>query len=300
MHHETLLYMVQQLPGERKKRPPALPQPLFEGAAGTGAVEVPRGEARLGAARPELPFGWDNEFPEHRVGVPPFRIDRTAVRNSEYLEFVKAGGYEEERLWDVESWAWRRRRDVRHPNFWRRGETGWLYRTLFEELPLARVGDWPVFVSWAEASAYARWRGLRLPTEAEFHRAAYATPDGGRQPFPWGEHPPSAERVNCGFRHWSPTPVGLFAAGASAWGALDLVGNGWEWTATPFAPFPGFAPLATYPGYSQDFFDGRHYVMLGASWATDDALVRRSFRNWFQPHYPYVFAKFRCVSAFAP
>ena len=157
-------------------------------------------------------------------------------------------------------------------------------RSLLEDVPFEMAASWPVMVSWAEARAYACWRGARLPTEAEWHRAAYGT-----QP------PPSTSRANVGFRHASPVPAGTSGAGASPWGVLDLVGNGWEWTSSPFAPFPGFEPMPRYPGYSADFFDGRHFVLLGGSWATDASLLRRSFRNWFQPHYPYVFSKLRCV-----
>jgi formylglycine-generating enzyme required for sulfatase activity len=149
--------------------------------------------------------------------------------------------------------------------------------------------------SWAEASAYARWRGARLPREEELHRAAYASPDGTRRLWPWGDEAPQACHGNFDFRRGSPLPVGAHPAGASAWGVLELVGNGWEWTETPFGPLPGFQAMPRYPGYSADFFDGRHFVLLGGSWATDRALLRRSFRNWFQPHYPYVFAKHRCV-----
>jgi formylglycine-generating enzyme required for sulfatase activity len=146
-----------------------------------------------------------------------------------------------------------------------------------------------------EAAAFARWEGVRLPTEAEYHRAAFGTPADGRREHPWGEESPQAGHGNFGFRLWSPAPVGSFPAGASAFGVHELVGNGWEWTSTPFGPFPGFVPLEGYEGYSADFFDDQHFVMLGGSWATDTALVRRSFRNWFRPHYPYVFSKFRCV-----
>jgi formylglycine-generating enzyme required for sulfatase activity len=167
---------------------------------------------------------------------------------------------------------------------------------MFDEIPLERVASWPVYVSLAEARAYARWRGKRLPAEAEFHRAAYCGPDGRETIYPWGEAAPSARHGNFDFTDWAPAPVGSHAAGASRWGVGELVGNGWELTDTPFAPLPGFVPMATYPDYSRDFFDGKHFVVKGASWATDAALLRPSFRNWYQAHYPYVFAKFRCVS----
>jgi iron(II)-dependent oxidoreductase len=281
-------------------RPPAgRPSYVFTGSAPPGVVAVPAGRTVLGAARDSIRFGWDNEFPEQEVDVPTFLIDRTPVRNRDFLEFMDAGGFDRRELWTEDGWEWRRRQDVWHPPFWRPVDGGargrWVYRALFDELPLEDVLDWPVSVSWAAAAAFARWRGARLPTEPELHRAAYGTPAGTLRPFPWGEAAPDGTRGNLDFRHWSPTPVGAYPDGASAWGALELVGNGWEWTSTAFAPLRGFEAMPNYPEYSADFFDGRHYVMLGASWATDARLVRRSFRNWFQPHYPYTFAKFRCA-----
>ena len=297
MHHETLLYMIQQLPAGQKVRPSDLP-PLERGAVAPPArpVAVPGARVRLGVDFDDLPFGWDNEFGRLEVEVEDFGIDSTPVRNHEFLEFVRAGGYESRELWVDEDWAWRERRRIAHPAMWRRSGGGWTQQTLFDDVPLEEVADWPVYVSWAEARAFARWRGARLPTEAEWHRAAYGSPEGAVRAYPWGDAPPSPRHGNFGLRHWSPVPAGLFPAGASAWGVLDLVGNGWEWTDTVFGPLPGFTPyIRTYPGYSADFFDGRHYVLRGASWATDEALIRRSFRNWFQPHYPYVFAKFRTV-----
>ena len=163
-----------------------------------------------------------------------------------------------------------------------------------------------MYVSLAEARAFASWRGERLPTEAEFHRAAFGdrpradgagAPEDGERRLPWGEAVPAERHGNFGFRQWAPTPVGTHPEGASAWGVQDLIGDGWEWTNTVFAGLPGFtAYIPGYEGYSADFFDGKHYVLKGGSWATADALVRPSFRNWFQAHYPYVFAKFRCVA----
>jgi ergothioneine biosynthesis protein EgtB len=281
MHHETLLYMVEELDHGLKRRPEGWPELPAAGASRPVCpVAVPEGEAVLGTAPGSLPFGWDNEFPEHRVRVPRFAIDDRPATNADLLEFARDGGYAEPRHWREEDWAWRVRRCVHRPHKWVRDRDGFRVRSLLEDVPLRRAAHWPATVSWAEASAYARWRGARLPTEAEWHRAACGISRGS---------------ANFHFRHASPLPVGTAPEGASEWGVHELVGNGWEWTGTPFAPFPGFAPMPRYPGYSADFFDGRHFVLLGASWATDEVLVRPSFRNWFQPHYPYVFSKFRCA-----
>jgi ergothioneine biosynthesis protein EgtB len=294
MHHETLLYMVQELAHERKCPPRGLPALVVDGAVAPTRVRVPAGLARFGRPRGGG-FGWDNEFPGTSLEVPAFAIDTTPVRNREYLEFVESGGYGERRHWSEDGWAWRDRRGMSHPHAWLRAGGGWSCRTLLRDVPLEDAFDWPVAVSQCEAQAYARWRGARLPTEPELHRAARGTPEGGWRDHPWGDAPPGPAHGNFGFERWAPAPVGSYPAGQSAFGVHELVGNGWEWTQTPFAPFPGFVPMATYPGYSADFFDGRHFVLLGASWATDPRLVRPSFRNWFQPHYPYVFSKFRCV-----
>ena len=294
MHHETLFYMLQALPLNLLRRAAGV-EYAFERRAPAGAqVTLPGGCVRLGVARDEPPFRWDNESGPHEVEVATFRMDVAPVRNAEFLRFVEDGGYRDARLWSPEAWAWRERHRIAHPFTWSTGPEGWTVRTLFDVLPLESVGEWPVAVSHAEASAYAAWRGSRLPSEAEFERAAYGRLHESRA-FPWGDDPPAPRHGNFDFQRWSATPVGSHPAGATPEGVLDLVGSGWEWTRTPFAPYAGFQPTPEYPGYSADFFDGAHFVMRGASWATDASLLRRSFRNWFQPHYPYVFAKFRCV-----
>jgi ergothioneine biosynthesis protein EgtB len=282
MHHETLLYMFQELDHGLKRRPADWPSlPASREAGAVREVEVPAGEAVLGAAPGSIPFGWDNEFPEMRVDVAAFAIDDRPVTNAEMLAFVKAGGYAEPGLWRAEDWAWRARLGITRPHSFRGAGESLAVRGLLEDVAFATAAHWPATVSWAEAAAYARWRGARLPTEAEWRRVAEGIPR------------PAAGNVH--FRHGSPVPVGAHPEGASAWGVLDLVGNGWEWTSSVFAPFPGFEPMPRYAVYSADFFDGAHYVMLGGSWATDEALLRPSFRNWFQPHYPYVFSQFRCA-----
>jgi gamma-glutamyl hercynylcysteine S-oxide synthase len=325
MHQETLLYMWHRLPYEKKVRPPkggsyaldsGLPAPGGRrppaGARAAERVRVPAGAATLGADRQRIAFGWDNEFDQHRVDVPAFDIDVHNVTNADFLAFVDAGGYRTRELWEPAHWEWLQHERVTHPAFWvpstrassnaRSGEAvGWDWLGMFEAIPLP--SDWPVYVSYAEARAYARWKDRRLPTEAEFHRAAYGTPSGAERAQPWGDAVPEARgatgqpRGNFDFLRVDPVPIGSFPAGASAWGVHDLVGNGWEWTSTVFAPFPGFTPMASYPEYSADFFDGQHYVLKGASPATASALIRRSFRNWFRPNYPYVYASFRTVSA---
>jgi gamma-glutamyl hercynylcysteine S-oxide synthase len=210
------------------------------------------------------------------------------------MSFVQAGGYSESSLWDKEAWEWKKKEGVQHPVFWRRAGNLWMYRTMFGEMQLPM--DWPVYVSHAEASAYAKWLGRKLPTEEQFHRAAYGTWDSEvERRYPWGDEAPDSRYGNFDSTHWDPSPVGSYPRGASAHGVHDLVGNGWEWTRTEFKPFPGFTAMPFYPGYSANFFDGKHYVMKGGSPRTAACMLRRSFRNWFQPHYPYVYATFRCV-----
>jgi ergothioneine biosynthesis protein EgtB len=295
MHQETLLYMWHRLPYDQKRKPQDLHYELGTSAPSGGrSIRISEGVATLGADRDKVVFGWDNEFDEHQAHVPAFDIDQHNVTNADFLTFIEAGGYQNQALWSAENWAWIRTENVRHPAFWAEEQGRWFWRGMFELIPLPP--SWPVYVSQAEASAFARWRGRRLPTEAEFHRAAFGTPAGPERVYPWGDAPPDASRGNFDFNAWEPVPVGSRPLGASAWGVHDLVGNGWEWTSTIFGPFAGFSPMASYPEYSADFFDGQHFVMKGASPATARELLRRSFRNWFRPNYPYVYATFRTVS----
>jgi ergothioneine biosynthesis protein EgtB len=295
MHAETLAYMLHQLPLESKLRQKQASPPSPPPAA-SGMVKIPAGVATLGMARNgNGAFGWDNEFETQEVAVAEFAIDVHNVTNRQFLEFMRAGGYEDRSLWSISDWAWKSGQGIDHPISWTRRGEQWFYRAMFEEVPLPL--DWPVYASHAEASAYTRWKGKALPTEAQFHRAAFATPDGPERDHPWGNEPPQPHLGNFNFQRWDPAPAGAFPAGASAFGVADLVGNGWEWTSTVFTPLPGFRAFPFYPGYSADFFDGKHYVIKGGSARTADRLLRRSFRNWFQPHYPYVFAKFRGVSS---
>jgi iron(II)-dependent oxidoreductase len=221
-------------------------------------TEIPAGTATLGRPQDDG-FGWDNEFREYSLYVPAFRIGKYKVTNGEYLEFVRAGG------------------EV--PNFWTQQDGQWMYRGMFSQVPLPAAA--PVYVTQEQASAYAQWAGGSLPTEAQWHRAAQGAQAAG----------------NLDFQHWDPLAVSATPEGDSDRGVSQLIGNGWEWTASIFEPFPGFTPFPFYKGYSADFFDGQHFVMKGASPRTAGRLARASFRNWFRPRYPYAYAGFRVVKA---
>ena len=303
MHAETLAYLMHPLPYAQKIRPDDY---VSQSASRKAAHEItdrmayiPAGAATLGMQREAHIFGWDNEFEETRVGVPEFQIRVFPVTNGEFCEFVRAGGYEKEQLWRPEDWSWKTAVNLTHPFFWNgdsddaRG-ANWNYRGMFEEFPLPL--DAPVYVSHAEANAFARWKNQHLPSEPQWHRAAYGTPTESECAYPWGDVEPGRERGNFDFANWDPTAVDAYPAGQSAFGVHDLLGNGWEWTSSVFGPFPGFEPFPFYAGYSANFFDGKHFVMKGGSPRTARSMLRRSFRNWFQPHYPYVYAKFRTVA----
>jgi ergothioneine biosynthesis protein EgtB len=301
MHAETLAYLFHNLPVQHK-----LPYDVTSGDPGPAPrprqVTIPAGSATLGQVRGRPnSFGWDNEFDEQVVQVPSFSIDVFPTTNHEFLKFVHAGGYENAAYWRPEDWEWKRQHGLEHPHFWVRQssapandpETPWEYQGMFGRVPLPAA--WPVYVSYAEANAFAQWAGRKLPTEAQWQRAAYARQDGTESSFPWGDAHPDPARGNFHHMSWEPTRVDAHPKGASAFGVFDLLGNGWEWTSTPFGPLPGFEPFPFYKGYSADFFDGKHFVMKGGSARTDSCMLRRSYRNWFQPHYPYIYSTFRCV-----
>jgi gamma-glutamyl hercynylcysteine S-oxide synthase len=273
MHQETTLYIVHQLAFDRKRRLTARHED--RALRPPSMISVPAGTATLGAQPDAIAFGWDNEFGRTEEPVGAFEIATHPVTNAQWLRFIHEGGPV--------------------PAFWQERDGEWFLRLVFEEIPLPR--SWPAYVTHQQARAYANWKGMRLPTEPEYHRAAFGSPGGIERPFPWGAQAPAAEHGNFGLERFDPEPVDAHPSGDSAWGVADLIGNGWEWTATPFAPLPGFEAMASYPQYSADFFDGKHYVLKGASPVTPRELVRRSFRNWFFDDYPYMYAKFRCVAA---
>lgn len=282
MHQETLLYMFHQLPAHLKKKPhfaqnghqhKQAPEPYM--------VNIPAGLAQLGAVPDTQKFVWDNELPVQDHFVPAFEVDAFNITNGQFLTFIEADGYNNPAFWTDKTWQWKCEQKKAHPEFWKNKNGTWMLRDFFEDIPLPL--DWPVYVTHAEASAYARFVNKALPTEAEWQRVAY------------GHHHNGVLQGNIDFKQWSPVPVGAEPEAVNGWGVHDLIGNGWEWTSTPFAPLDGFTPSDAYPQYSADFFEGDHYVVKGGSHFTDARLIRPSFRNWYYWHYPYMYATFRCV-----
>jgi gamma-glutamyl hercynylcysteine S-oxide synthase len=282
MHAETLAYMLHQLPVDRKIAPSdARAARTSKTPLTHQSMRIPAGDVTLGLSRDSGLFGWDNEFGEVRADVPAFEMDRYMVTNGDYLRFMDAGGYTNRALWTDADWQWKEEQHIAHPAFWVRDEaSGWRLRTMFDTIDLPP--DWPVYVSFAEANAYARWQGKTLPTEAQWQRAASGAPH--------------VAEGNFDFRLWDPSPVQAHPENASAFGVEGQFGNGWEWTSTTFAPLEGFEPFPFYLGYSANFFDGKHFIIKGGSPRTAACMLRPSFRNWFQGHYQYVYAGFRCVS----
>ncbi|MBD2037536.1 ergothioneine biosynthesis protein EgtB [Leptolyngbya sp. FACHB-321] len=254
---------------ERSRRSP-LPTPQ---------IHIPAGSFECGNESLEA---LDNERPVHRVYVETYWIDRAPVTCKQYQAFMSAGGYQEPRWWSDEGWAWLQSAQVIQPLYW-------------SDAP-DRANHPVCGVSWYEADAYARFVGKRLPTEAEWEKAASWNPIvKQRQTYPWGEAVPSEHDCNCNHAVGQTTPVGAYPAGTSPFGCEDLLGNVWEWTNSWFDRYTGFEAYP-YRGYSEAYFDGQHRILKGGSWATQPSSLRCAFRNWYHPHVREIFAGFRCVS----
>ena len=295
MHAETFAYMLHWLPVESKKSPQVVKPELVVRPSRRDPIEIPEGFATISQSCGDR-FGWDNEFGEVQTRVSVFNIDRNNVTNGQFLGFVLSGGYDDRTLWTDEDWEWKQQANIDHPRFWCRNpddHNACMIRNMFDVRPLPM--SCPVYISHAEANAYAKWKDRAPRSEGQLHRAAYGTPDGVEQAYPWGPDSPDPERGHFASHHCDPAPIGLFPGGDGAFGVAVLVGNGWEWYSTIFEAFDGFERFPFYPGYSADFFDGQHHVMNGGSSRTAASMVRRSFRNWFQPHYPQIYSAFRLV-----
>ncbi|HJR07704.1 MAG TPA: SUMF1/EgtB/PvdO family nonheme iron enzyme [Pyrinomonadaceae bacterium] len=313
-HQETLAYLLHMLDPAKKRRATldgshdataptaevAAPATQTAPPAVRDMITIPAGEFQMGATWDV--FVYDNELPAHTVALPAFKIDRLLTTNEEYAHFIAEGGYERREWWSEEGWQQREREDWKHPFYWSENPNGdggerWNVRTMFEEGALLQRPQHPVAgVSWYEAEAYARFMGKRLPTEAEWEKAAsWDAAHKRKRIYAWGDDAPTNAHGNFDLRYWDTTPVGSFPSGASAYGCLDMTGNVWEWTSDAFAGYEGFTAYP-YPEYSEVWFDGDHRVLKGGSWATHPSVLRTSFRNFFRRHFRIAFAGIRLAS----
>jgi len=287
-HAETLLAAIQLLPTDEGHLlgsvapPPARVVPPVE-------VRVPAGPFLMGT---DDPASLDNERPLHEVEVAACWIDAAPVTNGQYRQFLESGGYDQPQWWGPQGWAWRQEAGLVTPQFWRRDGDAWL-RLRFGHLEAVPADEPVQHVTWHEADAYSRWAGRRLPTEAEWEKAARFDPaTGASRRWPWGGADPTEAHANLGQRHLGPAPVGAYPEGVSAVGCHQMVGDVWEWTSSDFRAYPGFEWFP-YAAYSDVFYGPDYKVLRGGSWATDPSVGRTSFRNWDLPIRRQIFAGFR-------
>ena len=270
--------------------------PVVDGTApdrapgGPDEIDVPGGSFTLGAEHE--PWAYDNELDPHDVELNPFRIDRAPVTNGEFAEFVDSRGYRSQKNWSEAGWDWKEREEAQAPLYWELGKYGW------EQIRFGRrepITPWePVqHVSFYEAEAYATWAGKRLPTEAEWERAAGWHDHEGKFRYPWGQAWMGFE-ASLDRRRFSPAPAGSYAGGVSPVGCVQMAGDVWEWTASSFQPYPGFLSFPS-PECSEVNFGEDVRVLRGGSWATDALIARTSFRRWESPERREPFAGFRCA-----
>ena len=242
------------------------------------AIEIPGGEFYMGSDAAEA---LDNERSRHLCYLEAYSIDRYPVTCRQYRDFMESGGYQNPDWWSADGWKWLQSAGVDRPLYWSENPA-------FNNHPVCGV-------SWYEAEAYCDFTGKRLPSEAEWEKAASwdATTQTYRI-YPWGEEQPNGSLCNHGNNIASTSPVDAFGKGASAAGCWDMLGNVWEWTASTFDAYPGFESYP-YRGYSQVYFDGEHRVLKGGSWATFPQALRSSFRNWYYPGVRQIIAGFRCA-----
>ncbi len=290
MHAEAFLMSLQTL---------GLPEPQWRTPRHAPPAKVPlRARAALFSggpfeqgSRPGTGFAFDNELDAHAVDVAPFVLAATTVTQAEFREFVAADGYAARHRWSDEGWAWRERTDARHPRHWIRADGGEWAQVRFGSIEPLDADAAMIHVNAYEAEAYAKFRGARLPTETEWEYAARAglPADGDR--LPWGADALAAPLANLDSGHARPVASQALPDTDTHTGLRQMIGNVWEWTATPFDPYPGFQ-AGPYKEYSAPWF-GDHRVLRGGSFATRSRLVHSRWRNFYTPDRNDVFAGIR-------
>lgn len=293
-HQETMLQTLQLKRGEPYRPPRAweLPTPQSgERPSGGTMARFPGGTVTIGSDDGATTY--DNERPAHLLELAPFEIDMLPVTNGDYLEFMRDGGYDDERLWSGSGIEWLHETGARSPAYWSGTHDFWTERVMNVERTLD--SSRPVcHVCFHEAQAYARWVGKRLPTETEWEVAATWNPASRRNAFPWGDGAADRTRANVDQLAFDRAPVRAYDANVSPLGCYGLIGDVWEWTSSDFTAYPGFVSFP-YREYSEPFFGSQYKVLRGGSWATALHVARATFRNWDFPVRRQIFSGFRCA-----
>lgn len=305
-HQELLVYDIKHLLADEYKPAEMRDMPVIQNSDDTeGEAEFAGGLFSLGAERAahehEGAFAWDNEMPAHTVFVQDFALEKRLVTNAEFLEFMQDGGYDNYRWWLSEGWEWRKTEHIEAPMYWERVGIGtdnitngaWHIRD-YRGLRPANNREPVTHISFYEASAFAKWRGKRLPTEAEWEKAAlWNTQTATKQAFPWGEAAPDDFHGNF-FENklWCAVPAGAFPAGVSPSGCWQMAGDLWQWTTSDYAPYPGFT--TQFDEYNDKWFVNQK-VLRGGSYATPRVSFRSTYRNFFHPSERWMTSGFRCA-----
>jgi ergothioneine biosynthesis protein EgtB len=254
-------------------------------------VTVPGGIYELGFSGDG--FCYDNETREHKVFLEPYEIDVSPVTNGDFIKFIESGGYKDYRYWLADGWELVQQEGWIAPLYWRPDGRDWIKKD-FRGFRKIQPDEPVVNVSYYEADAYARWAGKRLPTEAEWEKAASWNEQQEKKTlFPWGDEPPIADRTNLLESYlWSPSKIGSYPAGKSHYGCHQMIGDVWEWTSSEYVLYPGFQ--SKFPEYT-DKWAINQKVLRGGSFATPAMQIRSSYRNYFKPHERILFAGFRCA-----
>jgi ergothioneine biosynthesis protein EgtB len=299
-HQELLVYDIKHLLCDQFDAP-IKPAPL-SAAKVEGMAEIEGGLFWLGfdtqkeresADRPaNSEFAFDNEKPAHQVFLQDYALDKALVTNGDYLEFIRDSGYQNFRWWFSEGWEVVNRDQWRAPLYWEMLEGEWMIRDFSGLHPAKNRRDEPVsHVSFFEASSFAKWAGKRLPTEAEWEKAACYS--ARKQNFPWGDSSPDIDKANLFENgHWSVASVGAFPNGVTAAGCHQMIGDVWEWTTSDYVPYPGFK--SEFNEYNDKWFVNQK-VLRGGSYATPQLHIRSTYRNFFHAHERWMTSGFRCA-----
>lgn len=299
MQHQELMvfdfqHYFQRFPYEYDNyKPIKVKNPPLAAEQPKGMVDIPEGIFELGFNGKD--FCYDNELPEHKVYLQPFKIDVVPITNGKFIEFIKDGGYEDYRYWLADGWELVVEQKWKAPLYWeyKKEEDVWIKKD-FRGINKIESDEPVTNISYYEADAYARWAGLRLPTEAEWEKAAGWNEDLRiKTMYPWGNEKPTYKHANLMESYlWAPTKVGSYPAGKSYYGCHQMIGDVWEWTSSEYMLYPKFK--SRFPEYT-DKWSINQKVLRGGSFATPFNQIRNSYRNYFKPHERVLFAGFRCV-----